>query len=168
MKRLIWLAVFVVGCAGLAKGTNEPTQPAATIAPAAATPRATFKAFGPRDAIVSFVSDLGFTGQENTLNDGRPRWLGHRADGATFEAIGPATDVTEMSLSIVVQKGAGTLTGLLLQQYAPGSLTWVGQQTTSLAGGGSGGTKRFADVNVTVDGLLASDGLLATISLKHR
>jgi hypothetical protein len=97
--------------------SGRPTSQAATAAPAGLGTLAEFK---------SNFRPFGFTGEDSPLSDGRPRWLARRAsDSAVAEAIGPADQLAEVSLSLGVTSSnasdAGTLFGAFLNTYAPGS-----------------------------------------------
>ncbi len=149
------------------QATAKP-QPARTARPAA-TPRVS--GFGTRDEIVSFWEDLGFTGGMSDLNTGEKRWLGRDDSSDMVEVTGPADGVTSLSLTVAVSNdtadSAGTLMGLWLITYAPGSTDYVSNGINRLAAGGSGGSKRFGHVRVGVDGILATDGMIVIVTLDH-
>jgi hypothetical protein len=158
----------------IARATEAPTlkpiaSPSPTLSPTPSptpSPSPSPANLGTREAIVSAFEAFGFTGEDSPLADGRPRWLGQRAsDGAVVEAIGPPDAITDVSLSVAASADAGTLAGIFLGTYAPGSIPFFQEVLDAAALEDQDQSRTIAGRTVRVQTLRVSDGALIVLSI---
>lgn len=135
-------------------------------------PAAGETSLGTRDQVVEWFTGRGFSGEENTLADGTPRWLGQRAsDSASGEVIGPDEAIDRVSMIVAVTdasaEAAGQEMGVFLQEFAPESVSWVSDTLSGFSGTDLDEEKRFGDRTVHVQTISASDGNLVVVTVDH-
>ena len=99
---VVTVAVFLVGCSA---GKPPPTP----------------VTLGSRAGAIIWFEANGFTGKESPLADGTPRWLANGPLNSLGEVQGPGDTVTSLSLVAPITSDSAQLTGVFLNEFAPGS-----------------------------------------------
>jgi hypothetical protein len=81
------------------------------------------------DGAKAAMAAVGFTdGSSSALLDGRPRWLAHGPESASFEAIGSPESITEVSLTLAMSDASSasdTALERFLSTWAPDAGSFV-------------------------------------------
>ncbi len=183
--KVMWaiVAVFALGVFGNLLGKAPSGQPDATssatptivaTATTLAIPTATkpSAALGDRESAVAYFEGLGFSGGENTLTDGTPRWLGRRSsDSASVEAIGPATAITRVSITMVWREGRTEAVSADLGDFADHFAPTGGRAFLAGAFSKYDGTTdvdeqaRLGDRLISLTSLTATDGAIFLVQV---
>lgn len=119
-----------------------------------------------RDDIVATMSGEGFSGEEDTLVDGTPRWLGRGPDGAILEVVSAADAPDSVSLTVAASAEGGELVGTFLNTWAPGSTEFFRSVLDEAQTGGDQDQQRdIGERSVRVQTLAASDGALVVTTI---
>lgn len=120
---------------------------------------------GTREWAIAILENREYRGEMGTLDDGRERWLAHDRSGGTAEVIGPADDISEISLEVTLIDGEDETNHLrssdlavLLDRYAPQAYAWMRHDEFRSRLEEEGVAERwFDDVRVRIEGRGGSD-----------